>query len=97
MVSGFFYFLFWLLSIAAFVVSLYAFVDASRRPAEAFPAMDKQTKQLWLIVLGVGSAIALLAVFTNFRFLWILAIIAALIYLLDVRPAIKDLGGPNPW
>ena len=43
-----------MLLIAAFVVEAWAFIDAIRRPALAFVAASKQTKPLWLIILGVA-------------------------------------------
>ena len=71
---------FWALLIAAFVVETWAFVDAIRVPSAAFTAAGKQTKQIWLIILGVafvigiGGAVGLL---TLLSFLPILAFVAA--------------------
>jgi len=45
------------LAIAAFVFEAYAFIDAIRRPAEAFVAAGKQTKPLWLVITGVATVI----------------------------------------
>ncbi|WP_141926033.1 DUF2516 family protein [Haloactinospora alba] len=89
--ASFFGSLWILIYIAIFVASLYALVDAARTPAEAFPAMDKQTKKLWLILLGVGTFISLSAVLAGQRMFVFLALIAALIYLLDVRPAVSGI------
>ncbi|MFB9799526.1 DUF2516 family protein [Streptomonospora salina] len=93
--------LWWLIYVAIFVASLYALVDAVRTPAQAFPAMDKQTKKLWVGLLSVGTFVSFSAVFTSMRFFVFIALIAALIYLLDVRPAVRGVGrseGPyGPW
>ncbi|MFD0772936.1 DUF2516 family protein [Streptomonospora algeriensis] len=93
--------LWWLIYVAIFVASLYALVDAVRTPAQAFPAMDKQTKKLWVGLLAVGTFVSFSAVFTSMRFFVFIALIAALIYLLDVRPAVRGVGrsdGPyGPW
>ena len=43
--------------LAAVVVEVWAFVDAVRRPGPAFPAAGKQTKPLWLVILGVAAVI----------------------------------------
>ncbi len=103
--------LFWffeVLSLAAMVVEGWAFVDALTRPAPAFPATGKQTKPLWLIILGVATAIGIgyslggggLAVL---GILPIAAFVAAAIYLTDVRPKVKEFkrgtsSGPyGPW
>ena len=47
------------LSLAAFVVEAWAFIDAITRPSQAFVASGKQTKPLWLIILGVAAVIGL--------------------------------------
>jgi hypothetical protein len=50
------------LSLAAFVVEAWAFIDAITRPSQAFVASGKQTKPLWLIILGVAAVIGLAGV-----------------------------------
>ena len=96
------------LPVAAFVVEAWAFIDASRRPTQAFVATGKQTKQLWLIILGgaavVGLAGAVYGVGPT-SILPVAAFVAAAVYLADVRPKVKDFrngGGNNsgpygPW
>jgi predicted cobalt transporter CbtA len=103
-----FYF-FWALALGAFVLEAWAFGDAISRPTHAFPAAGKQTKQLWLIILGVAAVVGLYTVVFNtglaVSLLPIAAFIAAAIYLTDVRPKVKSLGrggssssGPyGPW
>jgi hypothetical protein len=97
---------FWVLLIGAFVVEAWAFVDAIRRPAPAFVAAGKQTKPLWLIILGVAFLIGIggaLNYLPIFSFLPIIAFVAAAIYLADVRPKVSNLGGGSsqgpygPW
>jgi hypothetical protein len=100
-------FFFWILLIAAFVVEAWAFVDAIRHPAAAYVAVGKQTKPLWLIILGVAFLIGIggvLGALTIFSFLPILAFVASAIYLADVRPKVRGIkGGPSrqgpygPW
>jgi hypothetical protein len=97
---------FWVLLLAAFVVETWAFVDAIIRPSAAFPAAGKQTKPIWLIILGVafvigiGGAVGYLALLTIFP---IVAFVAASIYLVDVRPKVRSLkqgarqGPYGPW
>ncbi len=104
------YILFWVLGVAAFVVEAWAFVDVLRRPSGAFPAAGKQTKPLWLIILGVSVVIGLYGVaysngFSALNILPVAAFIAAAIYLTDVRPKVRGIGpggssrqGPyGPW
>ena len=47
------------LGLAAFIVEAFALIDAIRRPAQAFVAVGKQTKQLWLIILSVAAFVGL--------------------------------------
>ena len=102
------YLFFWALSMAAFVVEAWAFIDAVRRPAGAFPAAGKQTKPLWLIILGGAAVIGLgTAVYGGgmslIGILPIAAFVAAAIYLTDVRPKVREFRGGTssgpygPW
>jgi len=98
--------LFWffeVLMLAALVVEAWAFIDALRRPTAAFPAAGKQTKPIWLIILGVATVIGLgsLAYRVQLVSLFpIIAFVAAAIYLADVRPKVKEFrstgGVPGP-
>jgi hypothetical protein len=91
---------------AAFVVEAWAFIDALRRPAGAFPAVGKLTKPLWLIITGVAAVIGLASLayhMTLISILPIVAFVAAAVYLTDVRPKVKEFprgsnSGPyGPW
>jgi hypothetical protein len=92
---------------AAFVVEVWAFVDAIRRPAHAFPAAGKLTKPLWLIITGVACVVGLASLAYSaspLSFFPIIAFVAAGIYLADVRPKVKEFksggtsSGPyGPW
>jgi hypothetical protein len=88
--------LFQIVAIAAFIVEVWAFIDAIRRPAAAYQAAGKLSKQLWLIILGVallfGVAGAVNFV-TIIQMLPIIAFVAAAVYLADVRPAVRQYGG----
>jgi predicted membrane metal-binding protein len=97
---------FWVLLLGAFVIEAWAFGDALRRPSTAFPAAGKQTKPIWLIILGVAfvigiaGAVGYLSLISIFP---IIAFVAAAIYLVDVRPKINSLksgsrqGPYGPW
>jgi hypothetical protein len=67
--------------LACLVLVVAALVDAAIRPAGGFVAADKQTKGFWILVLILG-------VFITF-----VGAIAALVYFLDVRPAIRAVDG----
>ncbi|WP_116245652.1 DUF2516 family protein [Nocardiopsis sp. FIRDI 009] len=89
--------------LVTFVASLYALIEAIRTPAQAFELMDKQTKKLWLILTGAATGLSLLAVFSGTGMFVILGLVATLVFLLDVRPAVKGVGGGRsngpygPW
>jgi hypothetical protein len=90
--------LFTVLAFAAFVVEAWAFVDAISRPSKAFPAAGKQTKRLWLLILGVATVIGLgsalyLGGMAAIGILPVAAFVAAAIYLADVRPKVREFGG----
>jgi Protein of unknown function (DUF2516) len=96
------------LGVAAFAVEAWAFIDATSRPAPAFVATGKQTKQLWLIILGVAAVVGLAGAIlgvTPISILPVAAFVAAAIYLADVRPKVKAFpknggssSGPyGPW
>ena len=96
----------WILLVAALVIEVWATVDAVRRPTGAFPAAGKQTKPLWLIILGVSLVVGLFSAAYNLSLISILpiaAFVAAAIYLTDVRPKVRGIGGSGhsgpygPW
>ena len=95
------------LSIAAFGAEAWALVDAVIRPAQAFAAAGKQTKPIWLIILGVAFVLGLYTAAYGgvTSILAVVAFVAAAIYLVDVRPKVREFkrgrsthNGPyGPW
>jgi hypothetical protein len=98
---------FLVLSGVAFVVEAWAFIDATRRPAPAFVAASKQTKPLWLVILGVALVVGLAGFAYQLgpvNILVIAAFMAAAIYLTDVKPKVSGFKGGStqqgpygPW
>jgi uncharacterized membrane protein YwzB len=76
--------IFLVISLVTLVIKVWALLDAAVRPAGAFVSEGKQTKGLWVAILVV----AVLATYVGF--LSIIGLVAALVYLLDVRPAVKS-------
>lgn len=73
-------------------VKAFAVIDVVRRQPQLFPAADKQTKQFWLIVLGLSLAAHLL-LSSPLNFLNLAGTVGSLVYLADVRPAVQSLTG----
>ncbi|MGY2064782.1 DUF2516 family protein [Blastococcus sp. SYSU DS0619] len=89
----------WLLLIlywASLGLTAWAFVDALVRPAHMYVAAGKLTKPGWAAITGL----ALLIIFwqkTPMSLLGLPAVIAAIVYLVDVRPAVRGLSSGNSW
>ena len=91
-IAGFQRIVFLALSLAAFGVQLWAFIDCLRFKDENYRAVDKQSKKFWAILLGVGLALALIALpplGMSMLFLNLIALVAGIVYLTDVRPKIR--------
>jgi hypothetical protein len=87
------------LGVISFGLEAFALVDAVRTRKDAFVAAGKQTKNLWMILLGVGTAFGFLAlplpnmVLPPWHLLPIAGVVASAVYLTDVRPAVRQIRG----
>ncbi|MGL5817316.1 MAG: DUF2516 family protein [Phycicoccus sp.] len=81
------------LSAAALLVEVYALVDCLRRRGDAFVAAGKRTKGFWTLVTGIAVLVGFAGLGQGFGFLAIVAIIAAGVYLADVKPALDQVTG----
>ena len=75
---------------ALLAVKVFAFIDAVTRPTQAYVAAGKLTKPAWSLILGLTVATAfiwpsVLGIFS------IVGIVAAFVYILDVRPALASV------
>lgn len=94
-------FLYLLFYVAIFGLSVWALIDLLTRPATAFTQAGKRTKAIWGTILGIAVAIAFMAIPApyglNFLpFLALLSAVAAIVYLVDVRPAIAPYSRRRP-
>jgi hypothetical protein len=89
------------LAVLAFGMQIYALVDAARTRPDAFVAAGKLTKQKWVAILAVAAAFGFIALpppigagfLSSLGFLSIVAVVAASVYLVDVRPAVRQIRG----
>ena len=81
----------WLLSMALILFSGFALIDAATRREDAYRAVGKQTKPFWLIILGIAFVVNL--IFNILSFLPVIGLVATIVYMVDVRPALRALPG----
>ncbi len=78
------------LSLVMFVLQGFAFIDAATHRPDAYAAADKLSKNAWMIILGLG-VVAHMLFWDPISLFNLAGIVAAIVYLVDVRPAIKSL------
>ncbi|MBF8189984.1 DUF2516 family protein [Nonomuraea sp. K274] len=109
LINGVFNFLFLVLAAIIFGMSVYALVHAIRVPTPAFVSAGKLQKNIWLLILVLAtlfSGAGAWSYFNAFMFFGgaqfigiglgifsIIAVIAATVYIVDVKPAVKGMGG----
>ncbi|WP_283632089.1 DUF2516 family protein [Mycolicibacterium poriferae] len=79
------------LQIAVLVAVVYAFVHAAMQRPDAYPAVDKLTKPVWLVILGVAGLLVLVLGIMGTA----IGAVAAGIYLVDVRPKLLEIQGKS--
>lgn len=88
------------LSVLALGLEVFALIDCLTRKPDAFVSAGKLTKQLWLIILAVATAFGFIALppplgigFNILGLLSIAGVVAAGVYITDVRPAVRGTTG----
>ena len=84
--------MFGVILLVALVIQIYALVDASTCPANAYLAAGKLTKTAWVTILAVALVVVVLMAgwFGPFG---LAAIVATIVYFVDVRPALRRTRG----
>ncbi len=75
--------------VVGIIVVVWAFAHCARQRADAFTAVGTLSKGAWLLIIAGAALLSLLLSFLSTLF-GLVALTAGLVYLLDVRPAIKD-------
>lgn len=85
----------WVLTLAAFGLEVFAFVDALRHRPDAYAAAGKRTKTFWLALTGVAMLVGILGIggAGGLGLLGFVGVIVAGVYLADVRPALREVMG----
>ncbi|KOU46316.1 DUF2516 family protein [Streptomyces sp. NPDC060334] len=79
-----------LLGYAMLALAVVAFVLALMARDDAYRAADKKTKTFWLVILGITI---LVDFFLGMLFLQIAGLVASIVFMVDVRPALKQVSG----
>lgn len=77
--------------IAFGLIKLIALVDCLRWRKDAYPAVGRQSKVFWAVILGLSFGLGL--VMPALGIVGLAGLAAALVYLLDVRVRIKEILG----
>ena len=89
------------LEISGGVLGAFVVIDAITRRSDAFVAADRQTKTVWLAITAVSAMLLVLSALGLFLhaldLLWDAGIVASLVYLVDVRPKLKDVQRGTRW
>jgi hypothetical protein len=83
------------INLGTLALAVWAFADALVRPATGFVAAGKLTKPGWVAITGLAALIIFWM--KPMSFLGLPAVIATVVYLVDVRPAVKGLRRGNSW
>jgi hypothetical protein len=79
-----------IVSLGMFLAQAFAFVDAVTHRPDAYVAADKLTKPAWMIILGI-AVVAHMLIWSPLSIFNLVGIVAAIVYLVDVRPALRSL------
>lgn len=82
-----------ILSLTILGMEVFAFVDALRHRSDAYVAAGKRTKPIWLGVTGVAALLGFLTLGNPLNLFALLGVVGAAVYLADVRPALRSVGG----
>jgi len=87
------------LAITVFVVGIdiIAFVHCVFQRRDAFPALGTLPKGIWMLLLGGGALLGIVLRLSTLGLLQLVGLIAGAVYLIDVRPRIKDLTDGSSW
>ena len=71
-------------------LKVWAFVDCARQRPDVFPAVQRQSKTLWVVLTGISALTGLLPGLT-LGIIGIAGVVVSLIYLFEVKPRIQQV------
>jgi len=80
---------------AALALHVAAFIDATIRPNAGYVATDRLTKPAWMGITALAAVITYLT--GPISFLGIPALVASILYFVDVRPALRGTSSGSAW
>ncbi|QCQ92373.1 DUF2516 family protein [Rhodococcus sp. SGAir0479] len=83
------------LQLLALAAAVFAIFHAVRQRKDAFTAVDKLTKPIWLGILIASLLVIFL--FGAVHMLGLIAVVAVCVYLVDVRPRVDDVQRGPRW
>jgi hypothetical protein len=85
------------LLVVALIIEAFAFVNCLTQRSDSFGAIGTLSKGLWLVMTGGALFVTVLSL-SALSLLGFIALTVAAVYLLDVRPALRDAAdGPSSW
>jgi hypothetical protein len=89
--------LFWIISLFCLALRVWALGDCLVRKTASFPAAGKLTKPAWALLNALSVVIGLLIRHNPINFLPLAFLVVTLVYLTDVRPAVREVSGGSRW
>jgi Protein of unknown function (DUF2516) len=83
------------LTIGTLILSIWALVDAAIRPTPAYTAAGKLTKPAWLAITALAVLFGLF--FPLISIFRLAGLVGSIVYLVDVRPAVRETRGGPRW
>lgn len=80
---------------AALALHVFAFFDATIRPNAGYVANERLTKPAWMGITALAAGVTYLS--GPISFLGIPALVASILYFVDVRPALRGTSQGNAW
>ncbi|QKT06188.1 DUF2516 family protein [Gordonia sp. X0973] len=91
-------YLVWALDLLAVVGAVVALVHAAVQRPDAFTAVDRQTKPIWIAILTASTVFLVVFGVTGgtvpvIGIICLVAVVAVIVYLVDVRPKVDEIQG----